>query len=850
MQGNHPVQDSEEVEVVYVEPVEPPSTTTTTTTTKSPTVIILQQNPYPNPNPYPMYQPNSYYPRYQQNPPPAQYPPYMMMPNTPPTTTITTTTTTTTTTASTTTKKPRRKRKKKKPKPFSSGKITYQNMAPNVLIDGILPPEPPNRPPGPSLAQQLANNMITKRVGLSNSNRISHVVPPPISGRRFNGNWRKRRRLNNNQFNRNNNQFNRNNRFSNNGDPYMTGNSNNQFNRNNRFSNNGDPDMKGNSNNRPTGDRRFDPDFSNGGIQGQFENEFKNTFNNLPARPPRIQQNTPDIFSQGHPGDPMPFNPTLPEHTVFVNPPSTTTYKPPIRRPPPKHPGVRVPGVTHPPNSGSIQDIINTIQYEDPNRRFTPVQHQSQPPYQGGYRPPIKKIPYGHGHSDYDTNYNFDSNTYNNSPPQPPKRPIEQYSSYQPEPPKPHIEQYSFPEPDFKPNFYESSVKVPNLTPEEPNYQYNSPSPPDNPYHPPYTPYQQPPSNPQTLPPVQQGHDHQQTHYYSNQRPPNTDTKGPDISDGQGVHYAQPGPAQTTSFNQPQPPSFNRPQPAQPPSFSPLQPTQSPPIHSPYNPPHDPYIPQKGPLNLPPPSGPPQPTQSPPIHSPYNPPHEPYNPPKGPLNLPPPSSYDLSKIDITKPQFTNDYGSSHFFNDANKMQHIELNENNTPQGDPNDYQFYSFNPNEHQFNSLNFAKPAQRPGYRLTTTPAPNYPNRYTSYGTNPPISHTFTRPPKDDYGSGMPTGIFDPTRPDGPDYSTNSKVNYNRNRKSPSSLPVNIGLDVYPLQGIQGGQTGGYSNRKHDDKHNLHQVKLHLNLFSSKPSKSKPSESFSIGPFGYNENG
>merc|ERR1712008_210906 len=51
VQGNHPVQDTEEVEVVYVEPVEP--STTTTTTTKSPTVIILQQNPYPNPNPNP-----------------------------------------------------------------------------------------------------------------------------------------------------------------------------------------------------------------------------------------------------------------------------------------------------------------------------------------------------------------------------------------------------------------------------------------------------------------------------------------------------------------------------------------------------------------------------------------------------------------------------------------------------------------------------------------------------------------------------------------------------------------------------------------------------------------------------
>ena len=42
----------------------------------------------------------------------------------------------------------------------------------------------------------------------------------------------------------------------------------------------------------------------------------------------------------------------------------------------------------------------------------------------------------------------------------------------------------------------------------------------------------------------------------------------------------------------------------------------------------------------------------------------------------------------------------------------------------------------------------------------------------NSPISHTFTKPPKTDYGSGMPTGIYDPNRPDGPDYSTSSVVN------------------------------------------------------------------------------
>ena len=128
----------------------------------------------------------------------------------------------TTTTTTTTTKKPKRKRKKKKPKWDNAKPITYQNLAPNLLIDGILPPEPPNRPPGPSLASRLENNMITKRIGQlqAQSNMISHVVPAP-SGRRFqnNGNWRMRRRLRNPnnglRFQSNNNRI---------SDPYTTGN--------------------------------------------------------------------------------------------------------------------------------------------------------------------------------------------------------------------------------------------------------------------------------------------------------------------------------------------------------------------------------------------------------------------------------------------------------------------------------------------------------------------------------------------------------------------------------------------------------------------------------------------------
>ena len=95
--------------------------------------------------------------------------------------------------------------------------------------------------------------MITKRIGQSQSNVIPHIVPAP-SGRRFQNNWRMRRRL------RNPGRF-KNNRLS---DPYLTGNSQvNSFYGGRRYS----------------GNRK--------GIQGAFEDEFTDTFNSLPPTPPR-----------------------------------------------------------------------------------------------------------------------------------------------------------------------------------------------------------------------------------------------------------------------------------------------------------------------------------------------------------------------------------------------------------------------------------------------------------------------------------------------------------------------------------------------------------------------------------
>ena len=62
----------------------------------------------------------------------------------------------------------------------------------------------------------------------------------------------------------------------------------------------------------------------------------------------------------------------------------------------------------------------------------------------------------------------------------------------------------------------------------------------------------------------------------------------------------------------------------------------------------------------------------------------------------------------------------------------------------------------------------------------------------------------------------------------------------------MNIGLDVYPIQ----GQSGGANLYDYDD--DSHQVKLHLNLFSNKPQKSYSDkiDNISLGPFSFNTNG
>ena len=664
----------EEVEVVYVEPVK--TTTITTTTTKAPTVIVLQQNPYPY-NMYPHQQQQQYhYPGY-----PYHYPPPPM------TTTTSTTTTTTPTTTTTTTKKPKRRRKKKRKK----GQITYQNLAPDVLIDGILPPEPPNRPPGPALATRLKNNLITKRighVGHSQSSVINHIVPaPPMQTRRFRGNWQRSRRRLRPQAQR---------------DPYLIQHSNVNY-HNRRIHQNG--------------------------IQGAFDDEFQNTFKHSQyPQPPRVPQAPPNIFSQGHPGGPgsqadsLPYNPTLPEHTIYVHPPTTT--KPPIKRPPPQHPGVRVPGVEVPPHSGSIQDIIEAV---DPNRYRRVELTNPNPTSYPGYRPPIG------WKAEKDKEYN-------------PQIPTNTYDYQRPA------------------NYYEAPVKVPNLTPN---------------YYP----------KPTVIPPVIQQH------------------------------------------------------------------TES--AYSAYNP---------------------RPTPNPSYSSFGN---------IGNSGLHPGSQYGQApsisdKIDNpTQAVNYNQQTPSHFFNEVNKMQPIVLNENHPqspPQSPQSNYNYHSpytttsppYRYDYQQPQSYENQYPIQyvttsKPRY---TSPAPipnfinmNAVNSYTaSMGTNSPSvggQNAYTRRPmilSSSFGVGRPTGAYDPQRPDGPDYSTASKVDNpppshtfsSKNPTNPAGIPLNIGLDVYPIGNHKMNKL--HTNRKTEHPEDNHQVKIHLNLLSSKPVQGQTSsQSFSIGPFSYN---
>ena len=151
----------------------------------------------------------------------------------------------------------------------------------------------------------------------------------------------------------------------------------------------------------------------------------------------------------------------------------------------------------------------------------------------------------------------------------------------------------------------------------------------------------------------------------------------------------------------------------------------------------------------------PNPTYPPPQSPTFHQNNDPYGISKADYNIPPrvsqnqhnfPNVYNQGTIQNT-PQHT-----SKFFNEVNKMEPIILNENapKKPTIDYNDYKVYS----------LTTQRP---PDVQYVTRPANSYDslnsvvNSYTTPGPKTPFenSYTFTKPPRTQYGSGLPTGYF-----------------------------------------------------------------------------------------------
>ena len=92
----------------------------------------------------------------------------------------------------------------------------------------------------------------------------------------------------------------------------------------------------------------------------------------------------------------------------------------------------------------------------------------------------------------------------------------------------------------------------------------------------------------------------------------------------------------------------------------------------------------------------------------------------------------------------------------------------------------------------------------------------------------------------------YDVNKPDGPDYTT---ATYLDSPLKTNKLPVNIGLDVYPLHGVdelkkKKGRVGNkphhhQHHNQHDKGNNKHELLLHLNLYSKKPGSGSNPYSF-----------
>ena len=445
--------------------------------------------------------------------------------------------------------------------------------------------------------------------------------------------------------------------------------------------------------------------------------------------------------------------------------------RPIINRPPPRHPGVKVPGVRVPANAGSIEDIISPKPVSVGNKDYP------------GFRPPIRP-----------TSNNVD---YSN----PPYRP----------PPSSHSHNdnsYFTPEDEYGPIV--------------PDY---APPPPLNHYSPPPRQYQT--TTPRYSQPT--------TKKYGNGRPP--------------IRYTNNEPVQSYDKEPYRPPPNNY----QPPKkYEPPPSNYQPPKQ--YEPPPPSY--QEPDKYAPPPSN--SFYEEPPYKEP-----EVYRP-KPPTTVVPPAynqDYYLTsdpQNDIYPGPDIYDGGSIHGpsitdrdskYQDQNKYTYQEptlgpptrrpgysnskkYDTNRGTYERPKDYNSYSYDYEPDKYDS--YEKPdIYEESNKYNSYERPNRyqePNKYDSYER--PNKYESNKPYKKPYEQNTIDKFSDVGyHPDGPDYSSGTVVH------NKGSTPFKVGVDLYPMGGVSPlgnfGKQDIYSSvlpsSGHDD--NKHEILLHLNLFSKKPS-------------------
>lgn len=851
----------------------------------------------------------------------------------------------------------------------------YNDLGPDVLLDGILPPEPPSRPPAPPLDVSLLNkgllreNVFSKRMGslgeFESMNVMSRVPPPPnfLANRQKNRrNWQRLPRIPgpnrnpmiqrrrplpplrlddfttkrhrrpvptspNHRGGNNRGQSQRRGPYNDNHDEKYDIELHEEFEGDfhGDFNDDNDDYDRYNPNRGPSiSDRRYqdvgeslsDDPYSitrpYQDVQSVIDEEFQNNFQGFPKRVSSTEETyPPNIF--GRPASPSPEDEY--PNTVYIHPPTTRS---PILRPPPLHPGVDIPGVSHPRDSGNIQDIIShvdeineRIDYGHRNKNHAGIElHEDyveedhdedtdEKPGYSGYRPPIgykgpthppSKVyhypsypgtnqyhpepPSGniveHSHGSYPNNYHHsashgtsehddedtdDHHSHEYTHDDRPKLP-QVFTEVSPIKFDKHFNKFR-PTEDHNTHDYEHTNEDHDHDNDNNDY-----------YHPdfPKNPVFRPPQS-TVIPPV----------FENNVRPETfSSPPGPDIYDGNNVLYPPETSGEVIEHFEYQPAYRPVSRPTPPPKPVP------PPVH--YRPPSNFDTISQGIFNkinnlsnrIP--SGPPgvhkviqtKPFKKKPVNGIINPSDYTFfaQPPqvltdtyshnaKPEVNMfpvPPESIQHGPHTDNTKYHNHNNHNPT--YHKPPKRPH------NLPTQKPtvvyHNQQNDIYLPSEHddKYNNANVYSHSHKPSFdvhnhkpettEIYTPNNPHGPNTYIEYTSIPGTNHGYQNSNHHETLGHRPAVPldYDPTRPDGPDYSTGTgyledKI-FDSAPSPPKGGPMSIGLDVYPMDG--NSKQGYPRGSSHDNKH---EVLLHLNLFSKKPLDD--SNSVSIGPFSYN---